>query len=69
MLFLQPNALDDHPPIDRLHHVIDCQCGDGSSRQRFHLYAGPIARFYPDGYIDGRSVAIWNEVDVNPTLD
>src|SRR5579871_6802805 len=45
-LFDEPDALDPHAALDRLHHVVDGETGDRNRGQRFHLDAG-LPR-YPD---------------------
>src|SRR2546427_368818 len=43
-LLEQPDLLDLHPPVHRLHHVVDGEQGDGDRRQRFHLDSRPPDR-------------------------
>src|SRR5438552_5293999 len=35
---------DARRPVERLRRVVEAQCGDGRSRQRLHLDAGPVSR-------------------------
>src|SRR5216117_807840 len=43
-LFEQPHLLDFHPPVHRLHHVVDGEQGDGHRRERLHLHSRPPDR-------------------------
>src|SRR3989441_13350822 len=43
-LFKQPHLLDFHPPVHRLHHVVDGEQGDGHRRERLHLHSRPPDR-------------------------
>ena len=40
----QPDALDAHAALDRLHHVVDGQAGDRDGGERLHLDAGLARR-------------------------
>src|SRR5262249_4589225 len=74
----EPDAFDAHAAVDRLHHVVDGEAGDGHGGERLHLDAG-LARdldaggdfearqtgIRPDidlGLGNGKRVAQWNEV-------
>src|SRR2546428_126802 len=39
-----PPLLDSHPPVHRLHHVVDGEQGDGHRRERLHLHSRPPDR-------------------------
>src|SRR6202140_3457754 len=56
--FDQPNALDAHAALDRLHHVIDGEAGDRYRRQRFHLDTGLTGHMDGGAHDEARQLAV-----------
>src|SRR6202035_2710232 len=59
----QPDALDAHAAVDRLHHVIDGEAGDRYGGQRFHLDAGLAGHFCARRDANAGQLGIGRDVD------
>src|SRR5947199_5154119 len=62
-LLEQSDLLDLHPPVRRLHHVVNREQGDRHRRERLHFHARPPDRLRGDPHPHSRQSLVQRRVD------
>src|ERR1043166_773572 len=67
-LLEQPDLVDLHSPVRRLHHIVDRQQSDRDGSKRFHFHAGPSHRLRRGPHPHPRQPVVQRRSDLDVVL-